>query len=69
MFHSDRAMSKDPITRARVMHDRSDDKIWLRLYSGNGKHEDAIITVECLLLLVEDGAAIVRGAIQDRANK
>jgi len=48
---------------------RDGDKIWLRLYSRNDKYEDAIIGPECLSLLVEDGAKIVRGYLQEQALK
>lgn len=54
----------DQITKTRCLRDG--DKIWLRLYSANDKYEDAIISPECLSLLVEDGAKIVRGYLQDQ---
>jgi hypothetical protein len=57
----------DQITKTRVLRDG--DKIWLRLYSKNDKYEDAIIGPECLSLLVEDGAKIVRGYLQEQASK
>jgi hypothetical protein len=49
----------DRITKTRVLHDRSADKIWLRLYSKNDKYEDAIIDMDCLARLVEEGSKIV----------
>ena len=56
----------DQITKTRVLRDG--DKIWLRLYSKNDKYEDAVISAECLSLLVEDGAKIVRGYLQEQAR-
>jgi hypothetical protein len=52
----------DRITKTRVLHDRSADKIWLRLYSKNDKYEDAIIDMDCLTRLVEEGSRIVHAA-------
>jgi hypothetical protein len=60
-------MSKsDQITKTRCLRDG--DKIWLRLYSRNDKYEDAVISVECLRVLVDDGERIIQGVIQERVQ-